>query len=114
MKSKIGQLADTEDILGTRDAVHVPVVIVTSEELLLPGEWVKFADSTYTRVISCEYEDRHGIVDPFVSSVPKHTRFLMMVIPEGTTKVEHNFNFTFKNMPTKQYKDPDDECRGCY
>ncbi len=113
MKSKIGQIGSTEDLRGTRDAVHVPVVLVeTDDDAIKAGDNVRFVDSSYTVVTVCDKERRHAIVDPFLpDSWNMNDMFLVMLVPDAVTKLVHYYDLTFKDV---EEENSDDGCRGCY
>jgi hypothetical protein len=121
MKSKIGQAGSNEDSVGTRDAVHVPVVLVTAHDKIKAGDNVRFADDTYKMVVKTEKSRRHAIVDPFLPDNFNITNsFLVMLVPDATLKLVHHYDLAFTDVP-KAYVEPiednDDEdngCRGCY
>lgn len=80
---------------GTRDAVHCPIVIVSSKEYpvkLSPGDWVKFTDDKFTKVEKCEKRDADGIVDPFLETVDCYENFAIMLVPHTTQGLFHSFD----------------------
>lgn len=82
---------------GMRDAIHVPVAIVSSCECLMPGDRVRFL--TDEVVVPCSEVDSQGIVDPFLlTGVPPGTLCLVMVRP-GTVTVRHHFDL---GVPTAE------------
>jgi hypothetical protein len=117
---KIGQL-NNELLLGKRDAIHVPIVLVRGEEGnsgFSAGEHVWFTDKTFTRVckVDSDRDDYHAIVDPFMDREVFNAddQFFVFLRPaEPPMKVYHQFEIPITEFP-KDSEIEDDCCRGCY
>ena len=84
--------------VGTRDAVHVPIVFAEIDNKLSidirmniqPGQWVRFVDEKFTKIEPCEKENGHGIIDPFIEDISLwNVRVLLR--PGITSPVRHEF-----------------------
>ena len=125
---KIGHKGEAEEKVGQRDAFHVPAVLVkwVGPGLPLPGGDVRFVDNSFTQVMGCEEEDRNAVIDPFVPAIEIQgdVSFWVLLIPEATSNLTHNFNINLPNVPQKvdededededEYEDEYDGCRGCW
>lgn len=97
MKNELGY--DPRMPAGTRDAVHVPIVIgrlkrpldVAKENSLQPGSWVKFVDNKYIEFELSDKENGHGIVDPFVDEIAFFGEIFILLRPGITTPVRHEY-----------------------
>lgn len=65
---RVGSTTTDMTMAGRRDAAHQAMVLAHSKEVLLPGESVAFVSDDYDEVTSCSWQDRHGIVDPWVDN----------------------------------------------
>lgn len=86
----IGEFAKSSD-LGKRDAVHAPIVCVTSKENLSAGENVRFVDQALTEVVKCGKMDKHAVVDPFLTGNTKGKFFQVLLIPNITSNLQHHY-----------------------
>ena len=91
MTMKIGQI-ETSGVPGRRDAFHVPAILVNSEELLHPGDNIRFTDASCVAARSSGRSDRHAIVDPFVKEIKIGQLFWAMLIPDTVSDLVHHFN----------------------
>lgn len=120
---KIGQI-DNNEVLGKRDAFHVPCILANSPQDLKAGDKVRFIDDTYKSVIKVPRHENlnpHGIVDPFVKRFKKWEQFLVWLMPETVVKLNHNFELNMPDVPKAYMDEPDPieeeentGCRGCY
>lgn len=79
-----------EDRLGRRDAIHAPVVVVTSDQSLAPGEHVAFTDKQ--TVVWCGDNQFQGVVDPFLEQrTDPGDEFLVLIDPRLVGDLTHNF-----------------------
>lgn len=122
-------------ILGSRDAFHVPSVLVTwaaphiaGSELPsdgdrspiyrsghhVPGANVRFTNDEQTQVEPCEYGERQAIADPFLESIEFGVAFWVFIIPELVGGLTHNFEILPKPNPLDniedEYEYDDDDC----
>jgi hypothetical protein len=113
-------------IPGDRDAVHVSVVLsVCAESRLMPGDKVRFTDTTLASVVKVDDDDYDGIVNPFGTPVEKGWTARIIIRPNRTSNVRHVFDVTLysgnlakydkpQNDPyVNDYDDEYDECRHC-
>jgi len=80
---------------GTKDAVHVPVVVAyVNGSPLKPGDSVRFTDNGFCEVIASNVEDRHGIVDPFApeSEYGDNDLVFVLVKPGLTQNLRHEYD----------------------
>ncbi len=111
---KLGQI-ETVLSLGHRDAFHMPAVLVACDETLRPGDSVKFVEGTWTKVVVCFPNERHGIIDPFIgmATIPAGRCVAMLLQPSLVDgKLYHNFEIVlpkaFKAEPTDEQKEHQD------
>lgn len=110
---KIGEI-DKFGIPGSRDSVHVPIILAQSFDNLKPGDKVRFTNSTYTYVEKSK-DKSHGIVDPFLKSIPTGSSFCVLLNPGLVDKLTHQFELNIDDIPVVEEEDDDDNsCRGCY
>ncbi len=112
---KLGELLRSYDDIQ-RDAVHVAIAPVFSDEKLLPGQKVILAPGCIERVIACpEMIQPIGVVDPFLDhGVTPGKRFWMVLYPGTVTNLRHEWDHP--DMPKPEPEEPvveDDGCRGC-
>jgi hypothetical protein len=116
--------------LGTRDAVHLPIVVATykyggpsNRHELKPGEYVKFVDKDYIYFVPCEKEEAQGILNPFLDEITYFDPVVVFILPGITTAVRHAFEinpemktwekqYLEKNLERAKQEDP--ACAGCY
>ena len=120
---ELGQIKPPET-LNSRDAFHVPAVVMMATETLRPGDLVKFGENIPEREElddDWDWEDRddaddeeeektpqkltgayrvasepHAVVDPFLPyNVKKGQHFWALVMPDYVGKVTHHFETTF-------------------
>lgn len=113
---KVGETTTNEEIIGRRDAFHVPGVLVQANALMLPGDRVNFTDDSMTMVRDTHDDNKYqAVVDPFIPAegVGPGTMFWVFPIPGSTSPVRHDFDITID--PASHEDDPDDDsCAGCY
>lgn len=121
--------------IGTRDAVHVPIVVgklkygtgndfdIGFLSSLVPGAFVKFIDSEYEQFVMCDKAAAHGIVNPFLEEVAYYAPVVVFLFPGITTPVRHHFDIDPKLRVLEQSmleaelaeaKADDPECAGCW
>ncbi len=99
-----GQSVEDLAEIGTRDAFHVPAVLVSSDDVLFPGANVRFTDLAQTTVRLCNDADRHGIADPFWRDahigqrnvIVPGTLFWVAVDPRLVKGVVHHFDIAIE------------------
>lgn len=125
---KIGQKGNPQEIIGQRDAFHVPAVLVkwAGPGLPLSGGNVRFVDNSFKQVMACEEEDRHAVIDPFVPSIEIQgdVSFWVLLIPEVTSNLTHFYSINLPDVPQAGHnedeedeEEDDDEydgCKGCW
>lgn len=116
---KLGEtLPPVNENLGLKDAVHVAVVAVQSEDdlgvqqVLKAGMPIRFTGDALSSVRPCkEGEEPHGVVDPFLKDSSRGF-CLVVVNPKFTVGVmRHEWNFrpdTVKDFEVGQW-----DCRQC-
>lgn len=113
---KIGE-TDPNGKLGTRDAIHVPVVTSKARYLTVPGDSVVFTDATLTEFREASGGYRHGILDPFLKEpVRSGDVCTILVDPEMQIHVRHHYDLDIgTSIPFTDHRaEEDDGCRGCY
>lgn len=79
------------DGMQDRDAIHVAVASVKSEEKLYPGQHIGLAMQGNTEIVSAK-GPHTGIVDPFLThAVEPGTHFWMFLYPQTITSLKHNW-----------------------
>jgi|HubBroStandDraft_1064217.scaffolds.fasta_scaffold232710_1 hypothetical protein len=126
---KIGEVTEDINLVGTRDAFHVPAILAWSEDDVTPGASVRFVDAQLTKVERCHPNDKEGIVDPFTSRYGLYsgTVFWVLLVPGCADNLRHVFNVKriepkHKPRPKDDYeyaeqlaKENDEpQCAGCY
>lgn len=111
-------------ILGSRDAFHVPSVLVEHAQSgrIVPGTNLRFTNDECTQVEPCEYSERQAIADPFLETITPDVAFWAFIIPELVSGLTHNFEILSKSEDnpldniTDEYEEPyeEDACGGCY
>jgi hypothetical protein len=124
--SEFGKRAN--ELLGTRDAVHVPFVVgrfQRSKEYidLNPGQWVRFVDNEYTEFVLSDYQNGHGIIDPFLEKACIYESVRILLRPGITSPVRHTFeiapafhevNKIKLEQELAQAQEDDPNCAGCW
>ena len=118
---KIGQI-DNSSVRGTRDAFHVPSVLVHSYHDLKAGDKVRFIDDSFTEVMPAGKLAPHGIIDPFVKKFNATEQVWVLLMPDSIGKLNHVFELKFEDVPKAHVPEPepvedkfeDDGCRGCW
>lgn len=114
-KNMLGK-KDCELELGFKDAVHVPVVVVQSDDYVEPGARVRFIDAKSVRVCS-ESEDAHAIADPFLKN-PVDWKFCVLLVPGMIENVRHDFELNFElnelEKELLEHKKEDPMCAKCW
>jgi len=129
-------------LLGVRDAFHVPCIAAVSSGYVRAGNSVKFIDGG-SGIVTCNTSERHGIVDPFASTIVSPGQvFWVFVDPNLVKSLRHHFEVEglpvvekdevedtnasrVKELEEKVEEleeevkrlsddDSDDGCRGCY
>jgi len=88
---KLGKLIDGP---AFRDAIHIAVVAVTSDEELEPGTHVGLVEGSVNKVqhLNALYGTEIGIVDPFLKSAIKPgQRFWLVLYPQTITSLRHEW-----------------------
>jgi len=89
---KISETTTDRDLLGRRDAFHVPGVLVVCESPIEPGSHVRFINTSFRVVEVTDKSDCDAIVDPFLRSVvPARTLFWVFLIPGMVQNLTHTF-----------------------
>jgi hypothetical protein len=122
-------------VLGSRDAFHVPSVLVTwakphvagsgssdGDRLSghrMPGANVRFTNVQQTQVEPCEYDERQAVADPFLETIRAGVAFWVFIIPELVGGLTHNFEILPKDDPLDNIEDEfeepeEDGCGGCW
>ncbi len=84
---KLGQTISDDQF---RDAIHIAVAPVVSNETLHPGQHVGLVEGSSTEVQTSR--PYIGIVDPFLKhAVPPGTRFWLMLYPQTITTLRHEW-----------------------
>lgn len=120
---KIGQI-ETDGTPGRRDAFHVPAVLVTCDNQVTAGQPVRFIDDTFTKVDVWQAairQNKHGIVDPFVSGpILPGLMFWVLLMP-GMIKdrLTHQFELNISDVPHKMTPEEEeqyheDQCKRCW
>ena len=94
--------------LGHTDAIHVPVVVVTSDYLLEAGAWVKFVKPGYVEV--CDKDEAHGMIDPFSNPF---NRAILLLNPKYAGEIAHHFDLNIDLEEEDEDDSWNDGCRGC-
>lgn len=104
------------DFAGSKDAIHVPVVVSRAGENLPPGSKVIFEDDTMTRaILTSSPTDYHAIADPFGETVYQGELGVFMLIPGSVKNLTHQFSIEFEGLEgVTPPEAEDDECKGCY
>ena len=121
MTMRIGSL-NSDEALGKRDAIHVPVVLVESDDPLYGGLHVQFVDNDFNKVTPCIPQVSHAVVDPFIDRVSPGEKVWVMLQPESIGGLTHQYDINIKGLPQGEasLQAEDDEewlsnsCRGCY
>lgn len=109
---KVGEISDDVTLLGKRDAVHVPVILVRSNMTLKAGQNVKFSNKEMTLVEFCAKKDRQAIVDPFIDTLKPGDIFHVLLEPSLVSNLTHQFDIACTEV--NETIDEVDECAGCY
>lgn len=110
--ARIGELS-TDQEAGLRDAFHVPSILVTSNDTLVPGECVSFLDAS--TVVAATRFSYQAIIDPFIEdSVAPGQKVWAFIRPHLVGSLTHHFDaYSIPDMPVEENEDYD-ECAGCY
>lgn len=110
---KVGEISNDVSLIGKRDAVHVPVILVTSNMTLKAGQNVKFSNKEMTLVEFCAKKDRQAIVDPFIeNTLVSGDIFHVLLEPSLVTNLTHQFDIA--SIDKIEEVEDLDECAGCY
>lgn len=95
---KLGEIITGE---AHRDAIHIAVAPVTSDETLCAGQHVGLVDGSQDRV-TLKTENPIGIVDPFLKSpaLPSH-RFYVFLYQNTVTSMRHEWKHPLFNPGDK-------------
>lgn len=108
------RLGEVQNQTGpVRDAVHVAVIRVRCGTLKA-GTKVKFTDSLWTKVVSCDDSGMHGIVDPFLKESNEDDFVLVILKPDIASNIRHHFDVPVNEAATEEEIDiPDYGCQFC-
>ncbi len=133
MNERLDQTCHIE--AGTRDAVHVPFIVVdfvttdffdSLNDFLprfKPGDWIRFLDAECDKFEKCEKKDAHGLINPFIDTISCCDSVVVFLRPGITGPVRHNFNIDFERSKFEQEvlqeelalaKAEDLECAECW
>lgn len=88
-KPQVGRLERINQI-GRRDAFHIPCIVVTSEQSIEPGAYVRFVGDN--QVVPCMQEQSQGVADPFLQdSVLRDNPFWVLLNPRNIEDLTHHF-----------------------
>lgn len=92
----LGQIITTEQ---SKDAIHVAVAPVESDELLKPGVHVRLTASG--KAVETNRASAIGVVDPFLNArVQKGERFWLFLYPGTITSLRHDWSHpAFEGTP---------------
>lgn len=112
-KFNIGTLRDSAP--GARDAVHVPVICLTSYVDLTRGQRVCIDQSGRECLPESKKGEYDGIVDPFLEepTIKAGTPFYVFVKPSLVASFRHFFEIEGV-LNEEDYDDNDWNCNGCY
>lgn len=87
---------------ATRDAIHVAIAPVYSDEKLMPGQHVSLVEGTNDKVCTSD-KNKVGIVDPFLRrSVEPGQRFWLCLYLRTVTSLKHSWSHpAFKDEESK-------------
>ena len=103
---KLGETTTDMELLGRRDALHVPCVLVRSEGSLTAGESVRFIDADCTCVRVCSSEHRHGVVDPFAGDyIPEGTLVHIFLTPAIVRNFAHHYEIVKEVVDVGLYEE---------
>jgi hypothetical protein len=115
--------------VGTRDAVHVPIVVGRADASLdwkvklNPGDAVKFTDMEFTKFVPCERSEAHGILNPFLEEICRYESVIVFMVPGITSPVRHRFEINpdkrkweeeVLKMELEEGKKSDPGCAECF
>lgn len=110
---KVGEVSQDVSLMGKRDAVHVPVILVATRMTLKAGQNVKFTDKSMMQVTFCAKHERQAIVDPFIEHVlSPGDIFHVLLEPSLVSNLTHQFDIASNEV--NETIDEVDECAGCY
>lgn len=109
--------------VGSKDALHVPIVVAEAKQTLRVGERVVFKDNDLKEVWPVVGEDYHGIVNPFMGNdAYAGEKVYILVKPGLVEQVFHVFDLdvkaslkmkrAYEELERLQEEDPG--CAGCY
>ena len=91
-KMMLGDSVNEDDVLGRRDAFHVPCVVVTSGQFIMPGSNVRFVAGRVDLVENCSSIERQGIADPFApGQFGPGVKFWVLIQPSLVSDLVHHF-----------------------
>lgn len=115
--------------LGTRDAVHVPIIAAKLDPKekyygqIDAGSFVKFTDPEFTLFTICQKENAHGIINPFLDEVNFYDTVVILLLPGITTPVRHAFNIdvsqkererSILEIELEEARKSDPDCASCW
>lgn len=114
--SKINLNAKIDPIypVGHRDAIHVPLVKMTSYTKLEAGMKVLFEDDIWCYPVENDENNYDGIVNPFLP-VSDYTAWILVnpALVDGT--VQHFFQINHSSLTRQVITSLEpEECKGCY
>lgn len=92
-QDKIGKVLPQADS-AERDAIHIAVLPVWTNEEMERGEFVHFVPGKIDRVTARGTGDAVGIIDPFLHTlhVPANTRVWLFLQPNTVTGMRHHWS----------------------
>lgn len=82
----------TEYEPAQRDAIHIAIMPVMTDEALSPGDHVKFVYGTTNRVRRAPDNKGIGVVDPFLTVyIPTYSKVWMFLYPNTITGLRHEW-----------------------
>lgn len=121
---RMGVFGDVSKV-GQRDAFHVPVVLVTCDSVVFPGDRAVFDGPNKIRP-KTTMEKCQAIVDPWLDrAIPDGTPFYVMVSPDLVGDLVHHFeidgipsavDLAVKKAVEEAEREFDEDypCRDCY
>lgn len=89
-EAKLGQLIDEK---SQRDAIHIAIAPVFSDELLYAGQHVGFAEPGNVEKVTAKAKTFVGIIDPFLEErIFPGKRCWLCLYPKSTTPMRHDWS----------------------
>lgn len=112
-RPRVGQVSTDQSLVGLRDAVHVPGLLVTSAQHLPPSSRVSFCNKERTEVSNTFLTGSYSfIVDPFLDrlTIPGEV-FWIFPRPELVSGLRHEFSLMGDPIP--EDKEEEVTCTDC-